>query len=325
MDRRSFLLSGAAALLASELPGIAGIPSAPLAASPAMAAAERRKKSGTAPAAEDFTRRITRDFQPLPPLKVKEIDIKVGAESPFSVLHVSDTHLTRVDNRDDEAKMRLAAGRSRWAAWGEHYLDEAIRYAADRGMYMMHTGDLCDFVSEANLDSAALHLGAADWFVSAGNHEYSKYVGEAREDEAYKADSRDKVQGAFPNDLTFASRIIGGVNFVSLDDVYYNITEAQHAQMDGLQRFHHVGAHAVYVGNFRIFAHIQAAVDAPAQMLGELAVQILADMALGDGGIDEKLVHGAASFMLPVGSVFRQCGAARHWSGAARKESARCR
>ena len=232
MDRRSFLLSGAAALLASELPGIAGIPSAPLAASPAMAAAERRKKSGTAPAAEDFTRRITRDFQPLPPLKVKEIDIKVGAESPFSVLHVSDTHLTRDDNRDDEAKMRLAAGRSRWAAWGEHYLDEAIRYAADRGMYMMHTGDLCDFVSEANLDSATLHLGAADWFVSAGNHEYSKYVGEAREDEAYKADSRDKVQGAFPNDLTFASRIIGGVNFVSLDDVYYNITEAQHAQME---------------------------------------------------------------------------------------------
>ena len=107
MDRRSFLLSGAAALLASELPGIAGIPSDD--------PAGRRKKTGAVPAAEDDSRRITRDFQPLPPLKVKEIDIKVGAESPFSVLHVSDTHLTRVDNRDDEAKMRLAAGRSRWA------------------------------------------------------------------------------------------------------------------------------------------------------------------------------------------------------------------
>ena len=75
-------------------------------------------------------------------------------------------------------------------------------------------------------------MKAADWFVSAGNHEYSKYVGEAREDEAYKADSREAVQGVYPNDLTFASRVIGGVNFVALDDVYYNFTEHQHALME---------------------------------------------------------------------------------------------
>jgi len=222
------LLSGAAALLASELPGFAGSPFDILSDSPDG----RRKKRKAVPADEDFTKRITREFNPLPPLKVKEIEVKVGAESPFSVLHISDTHLTRVDTRDDERKIRLAAKRSVRMGWAEHYLDEAMHYAAEHGMYLMHTGDLIDFVSEANLDSAALHLGAADWFTCAGNHEYSKYVGEAKEDEAYKADSRDKVQGAFPNDLTFASRVINGVNFVSIDDVYYNITEEQHALME---------------------------------------------------------------------------------------------
>ena len=37
------------------------------------------------------------------------------------------------------------------------------------------------FVSEANLDCAAKHMIEGDWFVSAGNHDYSKYVGEAKE------------------------------------------------------------------------------------------------------------------------------------------------
>jgi hypothetical protein len=37
-----------------------------------------------------------------------------------------------------------------------------------------------------------------------------------------------KVQSAFPNDLTVASRVINGVNFVAIDDGYYNVTAEQH-------------------------------------------------------------------------------------------------
>ena len=181
---------------------------------------------------DSFRDRIDRDVELLPPLTIKEIAIRVGASKPFSVMHISDTHLTHVDSRDDERKIALAAGRARWMSHGEHYLDEAVRYARERGMVLMHTGDLYDFVSEANLDCAAEHMLMGDWFVCAGNHEYSKYVGEAKEDEAYKADSRKAVQGAYPNDLTFASRIINGVNFVALDNVYYNFTEVQHARME---------------------------------------------------------------------------------------------
>lgn len=223
MDRRDFFKTSAAAACGLALAGCYG--KVEKTAAPLLL-------SGN----EAFKARIGRDVDLPPALAIKEITIRAGASKPFSVMHVSDTHIARADSRDDERKTALAASRARWMSRGEHYLDEAIRYAREHGMVMMHTGDLYDFVSEANLDCAAEHMLMGDWFVCAGNHEYSKYVGEAKEDEAYKADSRDAVQGAYPNDLTFASRIINGVNFVALDDVYYNVTEAQHARMEAEMR-----------------------------------------------------------------------------------------
>ena len=182
----------------------------------------RRKKAAVERL--DFRDRIAREVEPFAPLNIKEITIDIGLRKPFDVLHISDTHILRADKRDEERKAQLAASRTGYMGFGEHYLEEAIHYAREHGMYMMHTGDLCDFISEANLDLTARYMLEADWFVCAGNHEFSHYLGEAREDEAYKARRFDDVQGAFPNDLFFASREIGGVNFVAVDDVYYNFS-----------------------------------------------------------------------------------------------------
>ena len=195
MKRREFLSLGAGAVLAAELPARAA------------------------------------RHAPLPPLRLEQIEIPVGAERPFGAVQVSDTHIVRVDARDDERKMKLAAGRS-FAPWGEHYLDEAIGLAKARGDLLLHTGDLIDFVSAANLDFAAAHFAGNDWFVSSGNHEFSQYVGEAKEDDAYRRASYARVQDAYPNDLTFSSRVVHGVNFVALDDVYYNVTTSQHARFE---------------------------------------------------------------------------------------------
>lgn len=175
---------------------------------------------------------VKRNVGRLAPLNIRSIEIQAGAERPFAALHISDTHLTLADSRNDERKIQLASNRARGMHLGEHYLDEAIRYARERDMLLLHTGDLIDFVSEANLDAAARHYMEGDWFVSSGNHEFSLYVGEAKEDEAYKQQSYQKVQEAYPNDLTFSSRVVNGVNFVSLDDVYYNVTERQHELME---------------------------------------------------------------------------------------------
>ncbi len=219
MDRRDFIKVSGAAAAGMALGGCA----------------PKVKETGdSAPLVKEwpqFPDRIARDVEVYTPLNIREITVEIGLEKPFDVMHLSDTHIARADERDDERKILLSAQRSRGMNAGEHYLDEAIRIAQERGMYLFHTGDLYDFVSEANLACAARHMIEGDWFVSAGNHDYSKYVGEAKEDETYKQDSYEAVRAAFPNDLRFASRVIGGVNFVAVDNVYYNFTERQLEQM----------------------------------------------------------------------------------------------
>ena len=66
-----------------------------------------------------------------------------------------------------------------------------------------------------------------DVFMAAGNHEFSLFVGEAKEDAAYREQSLSKVQSVFKNDIRMSSRVIGGVNFVAIDNGYYLIEREQ--------------------------------------------------------------------------------------------------
>ena len=125
-------------------------------------------------------------------------------------------------------KVGAAASRIKGMRRGEHYLDEAFRLAADEGAVLMHTGDLIDFTSKANYDAVVEHFAGRDSFVCAGNHEFVPYFWETdKEDAAYKAKSYAATQANFPNDLTFAARVVNGVNFVAIDDVFYYTTERQ--------------------------------------------------------------------------------------------------
>lgn len=162
---------------------------------------------------------------------VLRITIPVGAAEPFRALHISDSHLTRVDDRDNERKKALSKKRLKIFPQAERCLDAAVGYVRKENILLLHTGDLMDFVSDANLDYVREKLKGIDCFIAAGNHEYSQYVGEAKEDEAYKAQTYDRVQAAYPNNLRFASRVINGVNFVAVDDVYYNFTKEQQQLM----------------------------------------------------------------------------------------------
>jgi 3',5'-cyclic AMP phosphodiesterase CpdA len=92
---------------------------------------------------------------------------------------------------------------------------------------ILHTGDLIDFVSTANLELAKQFTDEHDVFMAAGNHEFSLYVGEAKEDAAYRNQSLAMVQEAFKNDIRMSSRVIGGVNFIALDNGYYLFEKEQ--------------------------------------------------------------------------------------------------
>ena len=160
-------------------------------------------------------------------MQVIKTRIEVGAEKSFRVLHITDNHVALADERDDERKTELSRRRRGDFPLAEQYLTEQIEYARENRLPILHTGDMLDFVSWKNLDYAREILGGVDYFMAVGNHEYSLYVGEAWEDVPYKMQSYDKVQAVFGNDLMFASRVMGGVNFVAVDDGYYRFDKSQ--------------------------------------------------------------------------------------------------
>ncbi len=151
--------------------------------------------------------------------------IKIGLSSPIRVLHASDTHLTHADMRDGQRKVELANNRLPGFSDADARLAELGRLSKELGLPIMHTGDLIDFVSLANLEAAKAFADSHDIFMATGNHEFSLYVGEAWEDADYRNQSLAAVQACYKNDIRMSSRIIknGGaaLNFVALDNGYY--------------------------------------------------------------------------------------------------------
>ncbi len=153
-------------------------------------------------------------------MKIARSTIKIGLPAPLRLLHLSDTHIAFADERDNERKQQLAKNRFQYFSDAPGNFDRALEHAKNFDL-IVHTGDLIDFVSYANLDYVTEKLRDVDYFFATGNHEFSRYVGEAVEDEEYKQKHFKAVQDAFPNSLRFASRIFRGVNFVAVDNGYY--------------------------------------------------------------------------------------------------------
>ena len=148
--------------------------------------------------------------------------VRIGLDRPVKLLHVTDTHLALCDERDDERKHELARRRMDQTTV-LNFLDEQIAYGEKNCDLVVHTGDLIDFVSYANVDKAREILKNDRIFFIAGNHEYSQYVGEAWEDNAYRMNSYMQIDrmGGFGVPMLFSSRVVGGVNIVGIDNSYY--------------------------------------------------------------------------------------------------------
>ena len=162
---------------------------------------------------------------------LEKTTIAIGLPKPFRALHITDSHIAYADERDGERKMALAE--KRYSAFetepfgATRFLKEHLDYARQEKLPVLCTGDVCDFVSRKNLEFAQEQLKDIDYFMAVGNHEFSLYVGEAFEDEAYKMQSYNQVQYFFRNHLFFDSRVMGGINFVAVDDGYYRFDEGQ--------------------------------------------------------------------------------------------------
>ena len=154
-------------------------------------------------------------------MKIIETEVNIGAERPFEVIHMADTHFTLADERDGERKIGLAARRSDCFPDPMETYNTAKMLSKEKNCPIIHTGDFYDFVSEKNLETVRRFREECDVFYVAGNHDFSLYCGEADENAEYRNISLAKVQACHKNDIRMSSRVIGGVNFIALDDGYF--------------------------------------------------------------------------------------------------------
>ena len=156
--------------------------------------------------------------------------IRAGATKPFSVLHISDTHFTAAYAHEDAKKQELKLRRTRtFGGRQEEALRDSLAWAKDNVDYVLHTGDMIDWQSEANFDLVRKYYGE-QMFGSVGNHEYSRNMGldgKEAHGRAWREATLDRIRAAYPFDPMLSAKVVNGVNFVCIDDVDGSVTAGQ--------------------------------------------------------------------------------------------------
>ena len=152
-------------------------------------------------------------------------ELRIGLEKPLKLLHVTDSHVALADEHDDERKHALA--KRMGSPDKEKFWEEHLAYAEENCDLLVHTGDLMDFISHANVEWARKAVKNEKVFFIAGNHDYSQYVGEAWEDDDYRMNSYMQMGYGLGVPMFFNSRVIGGVNIVGIDNSYYRFAAWQ--------------------------------------------------------------------------------------------------
>lgn len=153
-------------------------------------------------------------------LQIIKTTINIGIEKPFKLLHITDTHIT-----GDHP--RRSCFDKDYLGCTEDYFLKALDYARKNNMPVLHTGDLIDFLSDEIFEFTDKYFSDIDYIYAAGNHDFCHCVGQAKEDYGYKWEMIKRVAPHIKSNLYFDSRIINGVNIVTLDNSYYLISDGQ--------------------------------------------------------------------------------------------------
>ena len=165
------------------------------------------------------------------------VNLKIGATEPFSILHISDTHFTSAYDYESKEKRELAKIRTQtFGGKQEEALRDSLDWAKLNVDYVLHTGDLIDFQSEANFDLVRKYFGGIS-MCAVGNHEYSPSMWftprkKGTTDAEWREQSFAALKSAYPMDLLFSSKVVNGINFVMIDNSFATVSENQ------VERFH---------------------------------------------------------------------------------------
>lgn len=156
-------------------------------------------------------------------LQILKNTISIGLPKPVKLLQITDSHITR----DDPQMYREATFNTHYSGCCEDYFFKALSYAKQNHLPVLHTGDLIDFFSPGNFAFLDEYMADVDYIYAAGNHDFCHLLGQAKEDYAYKWEKINEIAPHIKNNLYFYSRLMGGLNLITLDNSYYTITQGQ--------------------------------------------------------------------------------------------------
>ena len=166
-------------------------------------------------------------------MNVHKIKLHIGLEKPVHIAHITDVHLCCADNRDAHL---LAHAEERTHVFYKEAgcIDETpyqcfaagLDYAGNNCDLTVITGDVFDFISQANFDAVDAILKNKDYMFTAGNHEFCPRVG-TPDSRARKGDIFHEIQAHFKGNMHFEARIVNGLNIVTMDNGYYNYSALQ--------------------------------------------------------------------------------------------------
>ena len=160
-------------------------------------------------------------------LDITRIELPVGATKPFGALHFSDTHLNFWEVADfcGNVPKEKHYGR-RWVRFPQALQSfyASMDYAAERGLMMLHTGDLLDWNTRANRSVLARAIKGVDIHYAIGNHEYHSSES-SKIPKMTHPEARQSLERIFGGSLTISSRTVNGVNFVTYDNGEVNLRE----------------------------------------------------------------------------------------------------
>ena len=152
-----------------------------------------------------------------------KIEIDVGAAKPFRVIHCSDSHVAYMTVNDllggnNDRELAMYNKRLLQKPDALPSLAACVLKSRRERIPLFHTGDLYDYESAANISIVKdAFNGVGECLYAVGNHEYQGHWRNGIKG-AEIPPARARLNSAMPHDLTFASRIIGGVNFIAFDN-----------------------------------------------------------------------------------------------------------
>ena len=155
--------------------------------------------------------------------------IDIGLENPVRILHVTDVHISKADERDTPRQQRQAIQRVELfreeggfpPKMPEEYFREAVALAKEEDALLVCTGDAIDLHTHACVDFFLDLIRDVDLMFAPGGHEHQRrFVRTMEEDPPYAENVRSLLDEEFSRfDLYLESRVIGGVNIITLDNL----------------------------------------------------------------------------------------------------------